>query len=184
MALTQVRPAGIAPSSGRTLETLAALCDGQSYTVSSGTYTTTNVTAVQNGTTSYVDISGSSIDYTPPTGATCVIYEFSYLVANVDQNGIHHQKFFIDSNEVVDARVTESGGYEGTQVNFKWVIPIGGTADTDTGRQSSWSSAKTLKLQFREYGSSNEMKLHQTIYWDGAASSQFHRPQIKITALG
>ena len=184
MALTQVRPAGIALSSGSTLETLAALCDGQSYTVSSGTYTTTNVTAHQNGTTSYVDISGSSIDYTPPTGATCVIYEFSYLVANVDQNGIHHQKFFIDSDEVVNARVSESGGYEGTQVNFKWVIPIGGTADTDTGRQSSWSSAKTLKLQFREYGSSNEVKLHMTTYWDGASSSQFHKPQIKITALG
>jgi len=184
MTLTQVRPAGIAPSSGRTLETLAALCDGQSYTVSSGAYTTTNVTAVQVGTTSYVDISGSSIDYTPPTGATCVIYEFTYLRSHVDEHGILHTRFYINSDEVVDARVTSAGSYYGEQVTFNWVIPIGGTANTDTGRQASWSSAKTLKLQFREYATGNTIKLHQTLWFDGAISSQFHRPQIKITALG
>ena len=40
-------------SPGQIIETLSALCDGQSYTVTSGTYTTENVTVKQSTSTSY-----------------------------------------------------------------------------------------------------------------------------------
>lgn len=170
-------------SPGQIIETLAALCDGQSYTVTSGTYTTANVTAKQSTSTSYVDLNGSILNYTPPTGTASVTYEFFWMQSHVDQHNIIHYRFYIDDVEVTDARVTESGGYEGTQVSFHWTIPIGGAANTATGRQAIWTSAKQLKMKWRDYGTSNEGKLHVTHWWDGVGSEQFHRPQIKITAI-
>ena len=167
---------------GQIIETLSALCDGQSYTVTSGTYTTENVTAKQSTSTSYVDLNGSTLTYTPPAGTSIVTYEFFWLQSHVDQHGIIHYRFYIDDVEVTDARVSETGGYEGTQVSFHWTIPIGGTANTATGRQAIWTSGKQLKIKWRDYGTGNEGKLHVTHWWDGATSEQFHRPQIKITA--
>ena len=171
-------------SPGQIIETLSALCDGQSYTVTSGTYTTENVTAKQEDQpSSYAHLNGSRILYTPPAGTTSVIYEFFWMQSHVDQHNIMHYRFYIDDTEVTDARVTESGGYEGTQVSFHWTIPIGGTANAATGRQTIWTSAKELKMEWRDYGASNEGKLHVTHWWDGAGGEQFHRPQIKITAI-
>ena len=43
------------------LEQLSMLCDGQSYTVSSGTYTSQNVTALQILDSTYTDITGSTM---------------------------------------------------------------------------------------------------------------------------
>ena len=42
-------------------EQLSMICDGQNYTVSSGTYTPTNVTAAQALTTSYATVTGLSL---------------------------------------------------------------------------------------------------------------------------
>jgi len=165
-------------------EKLVMLCDGNNYTVSSGTYTSQSVTAKQELTTSYVDITGSTISYTPPTGATCVIYEFSFAASFADALVISHYKFFIDSDEVVYQRKNLGGDVQQAFINAKYIIPIGGSADTNTGRQSSWTSAKTLKMQVREYTSSYEGNLHTGQYWDGAASEQFHIPSLTITALG
>ena len=57
-------------------EMFTGVCDGRSFTLSSGTYTLENVTAEFVMTDSYVDITGSSITYTPPSGTTDVIYKF------------------------------------------------------------------------------------------------------------
>jgi len=165
-------------------EKLVMLCDGNNYTVSSGTYTSQSVTAKQELTTSYVDITGSTISYTPPTGATCVIYEFSFAASFADALVISHYKFFIDSDEVVYQRKNLGGDVQQAFINAKYIIPIGGSADTNTGRQSSWTSAKTLKMQVREYDANFEGNLHTGYYWDGAASEQFHIPSLTITALG
>ena len=167
-------------------EVLAMLCDGQNYTVPSGTYTSTNVTTHQLLTTSYADVTGSSISYTPPSGTLAVIYNFIFeFIQGATQHGIGHFKFFIDSNEVVDGRQGMSAASMlNDQMNYKYVIPIGGSADTDTGRLASWTSAKTLKMQAREHSTSNSVELHRTYYWDGAATAKFRRPSLIITALG
>ena len=47
------------PGGSNVLEALHMVCDGSSTTVSSGTYTSENVTAAQNTSTTYTDISGS-----------------------------------------------------------------------------------------------------------------------------
>ena len=61
---------------GQVLETLAGICDGRTIEVDSGTYTLTNVSSTQNATTSWADVTGSSISYTPPSGTKQVVFEF------------------------------------------------------------------------------------------------------------
>lgn len=168
---------------GGVIENVGGQCDGRTITFQQGSSTLENVTTVQNLGTSYVDFTGSVISYTPPPAAKAVIYEFIALQTHVSTNNIHHIKFYIDSDEVTEARTTESGGYEGSQIAWRWEIPIGGTANTATGRLASWTTSKTLKLQIREYGSSNQGKAHQTTWWDGDNGTHFHRPSIYLTAL-
>lgn len=169
---------------GQILEVLAGICDGQSITVKSGTYTMPNITASQVLSTSYADIPGSQISYTPPAGTTQVIYEFMHTFAWSQDHCISHWKLFIDGTEVTKARKSLSGRYMEDQHNHTWVFPIGGTADSTTGRQATWTSAKTIKFQAREYGTSNGYdKLYATTYWDGVSANQFAIPMIRITAI-
>ena len=87
------------------LEVLAMNCDGGTYTVPSGTYTAPNVTSVMSASSSHDDLTGSIITYTPPTGATAVLYEFSanYATGN-DTRVIMSMKYYVDGSEVVYAR--------------------------------------------------------------------------------
>jgi len=177
------------PALGRQiLEQFYTPCDGSVIATSAGNLTVPTVTGVQTLTSTHTDITGSSIAYTPPSGTTQVIYRFSFHWSRAgDDNTRGHFKLFIDSDEVTNARLNSGGGanYGGEgQVHFEWGINIGGSAVTATGRQASWSSSKTLKIQGREYEGAIEQKLHQTYYWDGAASNQFSQPCVGITAIG
>jgi len=166
------------------LEQFYTPCDGSVIATSAGNITIGDADAAQNLTTTYADVTGSSIAYTPPAGTTQVIYEFNFKLAFIDSGPLSHFKFFIDSDEVSDARTTYAGTYRESRESFKWGINIGGSAVTATGRLASWSSAKTLKLQAREYAGANEAKIHEKRHWDGSASNQFSRACIGITAIG
>ena len=54
---------------GEIIERICSVCDGSTHVVKSGSYTITNVTSEQAGTTSDAVCSGSSIDYKCPAGA-------------------------------------------------------------------------------------------------------------------
>ena len=166
--------------SGQILEIVSSVCDGSTV----NGYTFQNVSALQNFTTSYADVTGSSISYTPPAGTTQVVYEFNYMASFHDNHAIASLKFFIDSDEVVYGRHTygASTNFHG-RLTFKWVINIGGSADTNVGRLASWSGAKTLKLQGREYGSSNESAIHSTAYWENTGTGQLSIPTLTITSI-
>ena len=168
---------------GAVIEKVGGHCDGRTITFQQGSSTLQNVTSAFTLTTNYVDFTGSPISYTPPAAAKSVVYEFTSYHSQTDNNNIHHIRFYIDSDEVTEARTTESGGYEGTQTIWRWEIPIGGVASTATGRLASWTTSKTLKLQIREYGTNNEGQVHQTTWWDGQSGNQFHRPSVFVTAL-
>jgi len=165
-------------------ERLVMLCDGNNYTVGSGTYTAANVSSIQALTTSYEDVTGSSISYTAPSGTTMVVYEFIFSFTFTDSNPIAHVKFFIDSDEATSQRQTLTASGAIWQQSLRHVIPIGGSADTATGRQASWSGAKTLKIQAREYGSGNEGTLHSMSYWDASNVTDLIVPKLVITSLG
>tara|TARA_R100001509_G_scaffold163595_1_gene138537 strand:- start:5690 stop:6616 length:927 start_codon:yes stop_codon:yes gene_type:complete len=166
-------------------EKLVMLCDGNNYTVGSGTYTSTNVTAAMVLTTTSTDITGSSISYTPPTGTTMVIYEFVYSHNFQDTDTITHIRSFIDSNEVTSQRQSiQTYGALNTEYHHTFLIPIGGSANTATGRQASWTSAKTLKIQGRCYNNNYQARIHDLRNWDGSPSTLIRKPQLIITALG
>ena len=168
---------------GQLIEYLAGHCDGTSVTVASGTYTIRPVTALQAVTATYTDINGSTIAYKPPPGTNKVIYKFNFSSYWVAAHAINDYKFFIDGVEVLHARHNRSGQYIESRHEFEWMIPIGGVANTNTGRQADWLVAKTLKMQVRFYGGSNYANLFGTTYWDGGASNQFNIPHLSIMAL-
>tara|TARA_R100000458_G_scaffold24127_1_gene21695 strand:- start:1066 stop:1698 length:633 start_codon:yes stop_codon:yes gene_type:complete len=176
------------PSTSRTLgsvlEQFFYPCVGETVTTSEGNITLENVTSGQTGTTTYTDVTGSTIAYTPPAGTTTVIYEFQYMHSKAAHElQIGHFKFFIDSDEVTKAYLTHGAEDVLDLVTFKWPIRIGGTADTTTGRVASWTSNKTLKMQYRDYSNDNDTKLHRAAFTDGTTSDTFIVPRIGITAL-
>ena len=176
----------IAKNPRRVLEQFFSPCDGSVIATSAGNVTMPTVTARQDLTTTHADITGSSITYTPPSGTTQVIYEFYFYKGASDDNSLHHQKLFIDSDEVTKARMTHRGtaNWDGTRIVYKWGINIGGSADTTVGRLASWTSGKTIKCQAREYDSSHETAFHETGGWDGGSGAHLSLPCLGITAIG
>ena len=167
------------------LEEFGSPCDGSVIATLNGDVTFPNVTASQTTTTSYVDVTGSSLAYNPPTGTTQVHYSFDYFIAEVDDPQLTHVKLFLDSDEVTKARRSSRfiSSWAGNQA-FRWVFNIGGSADTTVGRVASWTSAKTMKLQWRTYSSSYDPKIHETVYWDGASATHLAMPTLSIKAIG
>ena len=177
------------PPAGGVIEQFMSPCNGSSITVQSGTYTVQNVTAKQDYTSSFAELLGSTIDYTPPTGTQTVIYTFSYQTAWPDDHSISSIKLFLDNDagtltEVVYARHSIGGYFTEARTNFVWAFHIGGSDDDNTGRRDTWTSARTIQLQVREAGSANERYAHATQYWDGTGDDIFSQPVIGITALG
>ena len=166
------------------LEQFFTPCDGSVIATSNGNVTVGDVNAAQDISTSYADVTGSSISYTPPTGTTQVIYEYLFQYTGIDAQPITHFKLFLDSDEVAQGRRSCYFESYDNWNTIKWGFNIGGSADTNVGRVASWSSAKTIKLQVREYSSSHEAILHRTELWDGGTGQHFSIPSIGITAIG
>lgn len=166
-------------------EIVAYPCDGGTYSTINGNITAPNVTAMVKPGTSYEDIAGSVVTYQPPTGTTAVIYEYNFSTGSSDSHGILHFRAAIAGTEIGYYRWTGSAN---NTPSFMWtaklVIPIGGTADANTGRQASWTSGKEIKIKVRNYHANNEAKLYSTYYYDGGTSSTFCQPNVQITAIG
>ena len=124
----------------RILEVVSSPCDGSVINSSRGDVTFGNVTVAQNLTTSFVDITGSSISYCPPVGTKQVIYEFNFQMSRLDATVISHYQLYLDSDEVTKARSEMSGEDLGARTSFKWIFNIGGSADTTVGRVASWTT--------------------------------------------
>jgi hypothetical protein len=168
------------------LEVISGVCDGSTQIVNGTTYTFPNVTAKQTTTTSYADVTGSSFAYTPPSDATRVEYDIIIQHSSSANRHNNHFKFYLDSDEVLYAR-TSFGDFTNSYeepLHFKWVLGIGGTADTNVGRVASWTTSKTMKLTVRAYAAADAADLHHNVYWDGGAPSGGHLklPTLKITA--
>ena len=182
--VTESNPVSVAYRSGEIIEELALIADGTSVTVESGSYSLTNVTsATNNWSTSYTDVPGSTITYTPPSDTSVVQYQFHYQLGWQDSHAIYHQKFFIDGVEVTDARKGFGGQYVETNFGFIWNMIIGDGDVAASGKFATWTSGKALKLQGRSYSTGNEMRMHSTYYWDGGGTPQFSKPVMIIKAI-
>lgn len=181
---TDVLVNGYPRQPGQIIEIVSSPADGSTVVAGSGTYIFQNVTGIQTLTQVHADITGSSISYTPPAGTTRVKYIFNY---NHQWSGgthcISHHKFFVNGNEVVYSRHSRSGYYPEGRYSFEWTIAIGGVDNLNTGRVATWTTAKVLKMQARQYAAGNPMNLHGTNYWDGAGSVQLGIPTLTIMAI-
>jgi len=171
---------------GQIIECLASPCDGSSIVGASGTYTWPNVTGVQAMTTSYASITGSAITYTPPTGTSRVMYDFSCSLGWADAHAISHWRLYLAGSEVVYARVERGGYYPEDRAHLRWIFNIGGPDNTNTGRVSSWTTGKLMEWQARDYsGGNRRYYIHSSQYWDGggAAGTYLMMPTLTITAI-
>ena len=169
---------------GQIIETIAGFCNGGSVTVGSGTYTFGNVTQAQDITTTYADVTGSSFTYTPPSGTKVVVYDFQVAVA-YDGTGtpLAHFRFYIDNTEVTVARTSAFNYYDG---NHRIRVPLSvgnATEDLANGKIGTWTSNKTLKLQSREYTTTNPAKLHESYHWDGSGAQILVVPTLEIRSI-
>lgn len=170
---------------GRIIEMLTSPCDGSEVKVASGTYDFPNITTQQSATTTYQKISGSSISYVPPVGATRVTYNFQYNTYWVSDHAINHYKFYMDDQEVVYARHCRSQRYNEDRTTFEWNISIGQAASPSIsyGQLQRWTQPIELYMMVRIYGGSNNNNIHGTYYWDGAGGNQLGIPILTITAF-
>lgn len=194
--LTEIYPA---PASNSIKETLTGVADGRSVTVSSGTYTFETVSSGLSLSTSYVDIPGSSITYTPPEGTKYVYYKFSYksvaAAVNYGSSGIHHLKLFLDGTDVYRAHKSNSGNYSGAHTNnhssftnfVEYVFDLTAASDDyGQGKLNGWTTGKVIKCQARDYSSPYyQADIHKNHWEDGTGASGeevYTKPTIKIIA--
>lgn len=172
---------------GQIIERLSGLCDGSQITVGSGTYTMPNVTAIQDIGSTRVDVTGSLINYTPPTGTTRVVYEYEPIFSFLNGDPIGHFSLSINGTEVVWSRASYrlTGTNPAARIKYTWIIRIGGTDDTaNSGRQSTWTTSKELKLRARSYDNTNyRFKLHSLVWWDGVGVTTLQPPFLTITSI-
>lgn len=172
---------------GEIIEQLETQADGVAVTVQSGTYTPTNVTAIQNLNTSHAVINGSSIGYTPPTGTTRVIYEFWTYMRDTDVGPLLHFAGRVSGTQVTNSRHTWRGStanadYQ-TWIYSKMILRVGVSESLAAGDVGTWTSSKTIDFTAREYSSTYEGRFHATNNWDGGGTDVIVKPRIRITAI-
>ena len=189
LTTTQYKP-------GEVIETIAAVCDGRTVSVQSGNYTITNVTAIQDATTSWADMNGSAINYTPPAGTRQLVYTYRFQWDCTSLSGISHFRTVVDGVTVIPSQTTLCSNYASTNwhhAQFNWTI--GYTFDLNASpaivnqgqfSANSWTSPKIIKTQFREYGGGYEVRIHANTWWDGSSSTSANelvKPQLFIQAI-
>ena len=169
---------------GSVIEQFLIPCNGSSITVQSGTYTSQNVTTHQNsGHSSWDDITGSTITYTPPIGTQLVIYKFSLQIGYSDSNVTVGFRFMLGGVEADKFRThVQSESYYNNRKTLEFPLLIGGSSDATIGKQTTWTSGVEIKLQTKSH-SGNDATLHQTDNWDNSTTDQFVPPVIGITAI-
>lgn len=184
-AITSAKIASGAVATSNILEVVPILADGQDITINGNTYNITGPTGLTGLSTTHTVIVGSSVSYTPPSGAVAVMYEFMFFPTFHDSYSIAHYMMRIGGTDIENSKISVSGTYNETPTLYRYIIPIGGTADANTGRQATWTTAKTLDVTGREYTSSYEGYVHGPVYWDGTGwSGTPFTPSVVITAFG
>jgi len=191
MSRTKVKANLIDASFGNILEQISYMADGSTITTSAGNITVPNVTGRQDVSgTSYVDLTGTNISYTPPTGTTSVLYEvlFSYGYNTLGSSGAQapNVRVTVDGTQIDKSRKGHhaSGVYD-AEMNIKIPIRITGSDNIPSGTVASWSSAKTIKTQIATYNTGTyRFAANQTYYGPGTGGNNTFivPPFIKITA--
>lgn len=181
---------------GEIIEEISGICDGSTIVGKSGSYTLTDVTSIQTGTQNFETITGSEISYTPPVGTKRVVYSFYYKWDSTNNSGISHSIMNIDGNDVYPSAMTnaaavDSYAYATYPVEIRMTINCDAdTNDVNNGKFTSWTSPKTLNVQYREYATSpstnHQSQLHANVWWDGTTATGNYtimKPHLTIRAI-
>ena len=183
-----------AAAGNNVLEVISGTCDGRTITVPSGDYTLQSVTAATNLSTSYVDIPGSSITYTPPPEASYVSYKFNFKWDSKGSSGISHFRLYVDSTEIIPAYSHFASQYKGSHSSqhgsftntMEYVFDLTAASDDIAqGKFANWTSAKTIKVTGREYSSTYQAAANANTYEDGTSASGnevFTKPVLTVIA--
>ena len=174
-------------SSIQVLEQFYTPCDGSTIATAKGNITVENVSAIQDMTSTFTDITGSTLTYEPPDGTTQVIYEFGCNISgdgNVS-NSLFSTQIVLNGNAILHSGQTDRLGasFADTYRTIKFGINIGGSTSTDTGRLASWNSGIVVKVQGAEY-SGNPSQAHSLLNFGNSSPQRFNMPQVGITAIG
>ena len=140
-----------------------------------------DVSAAQAMTTTYADVLGSDISYTPTTNASYVYYQYTFLLSSnssVAADCHLSGKILLDGS--VETETTHHFSMDATTDSVSSLVTVNHVVDCSA---ASWTGAKTIKYQAREYGTGNESQLHETVYHDGAVAAVLHRPIMIIYSV-
>ena len=179
---------------GELIECIETIANGIQVTVGSGSYTPTNVTAVQDLSSTYADINGSEITYNVPVGTKRLIYDFWVYMRDKDVGPLLHFKGLTtpDGSSTYSTVNTSRATWRGPTASADMQIWIHNRMvlfDYDVEENIGDGMVKPLggttrkmKFQCREYSASYEADLHMTQHWDGGGTDILVRPQIRIAA--
>ena len=134
--------------------------------------------------TTYIDMNGSSISYTPPTGTNHVKYEFHFQASYYSTSApLYHLKFYYDGTEVTHGRMSQYMYYDDRK-HYVMALSLNNSSPSiAAGKIGTWNTAKVMKIQVRSYTTSYKSDVHSTHYFNGGGSRQFVRLTLTITAI-
>ena len=143
---------------------------GQTVSTSRGDITLPNVTSEltnTGGSQSWIELTGSNINYTPPANSSVVEYELTfYVFSSGTQNSGIGLQFYIDNVAQTITRAKQPLNEGGTSTwgqmrySFKTTIEINGTTDASKCWVNTWNTSKNLKLRVNKL-LSNTMSFHR-----------------------
>lgn len=186
-----------APASNNVIEVIEGVADGRTVTINNNSYTFGNVTTNTSLSTSFADLSGSSIAYTPPEDAKYVSYKCYFKHHAIDYGGITGYRIVLDGTVVGPSQRHIAGNYSNGGNNHAqflgmamFVFDLTVLSDNIAAGQiakSNWTSDKIIKVQARDYSSSYDAYVNHNNWFDGGGASGTRlkdQPTIQIIAYG
>ena len=192
--LTDLFPA---PTSNNVLEVVEGVADGRTVTINDKSYTFGNVTNYTSLSTSFADLAGSSIAYTPPEDTKYVSYKCYFKHRAVDFGGITGYRIALDGTVVGVSQRHIGGNYTNTSHSHPQFLGMAmfvfdltaSSTDISYGKipKANWTSDKIIKVLIRDYSSGYDAYVNTNRFFDGANASgtrSIDQPTIQIIAYG
>jgi len=183
-----------AVSASNLLEIIQYVPDGRTFQGVSNNYVAPTMTNYQYTTTSYADVFGSNITYTPPEGTRYIRYEYNTKQGGTTaRSGITCYRLYVDGTEVDTAYKNFSSQYYSTYGYAEFPISLtysfdltAASDDIVNGKFSNWTSAKEIKWRARGHNATYDgVNFNYNTWRDGTGASgalQWNYPLLTVTA--
>ena len=110
----------------------------------------------------YYDVNGTSIDYTPATGASYVVYRTCFAARTAAARSIFHMSVTLDGT--VENTTRQTVDTAGSASYFQPQPMIINHVMT------AWTGSKTVKVRCRDYDSAGNyaVRFHEINFWEGS----------------